>query len=105
MRDYELMVVLDSNLDDAQTEALTGRITTLVGQRGGSVLGTDAWGKRRLAYPIGRHRDATYILLRLSIAPGVAAEIERMLKLSESVLRHLLVRADETASAPAPAHA
>ena len=103
MRDYELMVVLDSNLDEAQTEAASTRITTLVTQRGGTIQNTDAWGKRRLAYPIGRHRDGTYILMHLQMAPTLAAEVERTLKLMESVIRHLIVRVDEPLGAAAGA--
>jgi small subunit ribosomal protein S6 len=94
VRDYELMVVLDPNLDDAAIEALNTRIQTLVTQRGGTIENIDPWGRRRLAYPIGRYRDGVYILTRMQLPPNAAAEIERALKLTESVIRHLLVRAE-----------
>ena len=94
MRDYELMVVLDPNLDDAAVEALNTRIQGMVTQRGGSLESVDIWGRRRLAYPIGRYRDGVYILSRFQLPPNAAAEIERALKLTESVIRHLLVRAE-----------
>lgn len=94
MRDYELMVVLDPNLDDAAVEALNTRIQNMVTQRGGTIDNVDSWGRRRLAYPIGRFRDGVYILSRFQLPPNVAAEIERALKLTESVMRHLLVRAE-----------
>jgi small subunit ribosomal protein S6 len=102
VRDYELMVVLDPNLDEAAVEAVNQRLTTLVTQRGGRVDQVDAWGRRRLAYPIARHRDGIYVLTRLTIDPDVAAEIERMLKLNESVIRHLLVRYQPPAPGAAP---
>jgi small subunit ribosomal protein S6 len=104
LRDYELMIVLDPNLDETGVEALTTRITNLVSQRGGSVEGMEngpPWGRRRLAYPIGRYRDGFYILSKLTLPPTAAAEIERALKLTESVVRHLLVRVDELAPARA----
>jgi small subunit ribosomal protein S6 len=105
VRDYELMVVLDPNLDDAAIEALNTRIQTLVTQRGGTVESVEPWGRKRLAYPIGRYRDGVYILSRLQLPPNAAADIERALKLTESVIRHLLVRAEGLTPAAAPAAA
>ena len=103
MRDYELMVVLDPNLDDAAIEAMNTRIQSLATQRGGTIQQVDNWGRRRLAYPIGRLRDGVYILTRMQLPPNAAAEIERALKLTESVIRHLLVRAEGLTPAPAAA--
>jgi small subunit ribosomal protein S6 len=99
------MVVLDPNLDDAAVEALNTRIGNLVTQRGGSVESVEPWGRKRLAYPIGRFRDGIYILSRLQLPPNAAVEIERALKLTESVMRHLLVRTDGVQPAPAAARA
>ena len=103
MRDYELMVVFDPNLDEAAIETLGTRVQSMVTQRGGTVEHVDTWGRKRLAYPIGRNRDGFYILHRLQLPPTAAAEIERALKLTESVIRHLLVRSEGLASAPAQA--
>src|SRR5438270_2727157 len=97
------MVVLDPNLDDAAIEAMNNRIHTLVTQRGGTIESVDAWGRRRLAYPIGRFRDGVYILTKVQLPPNATTEIERALKLTESVIRHLLVRADGLAPAAAAA--
>jgi small subunit ribosomal protein S6 len=105
VRDYELMVVLDPNLDETAIEAINTRVQSLATQRGGTVANVDTWGRKRLAYPIGRFRDGFYILLRLQLPPTAAAEIERSLKLTESVIRHLLVRAEGLAPAPEAARA
>ena len=105
MRDYELMVVLDPNLDEAAIEAMSTRIQALVTQRGGTVENVDTWGRKRLAYPIGHFRDGFYILNRLQLPPNAATEIERALKLTESVIRHLLVRSEGLSAAPAAAAA
>jgi small subunit ribosomal protein S6 len=106
VRDYELMIVLDPNLDEAAIEAMNTRIQGLVTQRGGTVDNVDTWGRKRLAYPIGRFRDGFYILNRLQLPPTAATEIERALKLTESVIRHLLVRSEglsvPATAAPAP---
>jgi small subunit ribosomal protein S6 len=96
------MVVLDPNLDETGVEALSTRISNLITQRGGSVDSVESgppWGRRRLAYPISRYRDGFYLLTRLRLPPGVVTDIERSLKLTESVIRHLLVRADGLAPA------
>ena len=69
VRDYELMIVLDPNLDEAAIETMNTRVQTLVTQRGGTVENVDAWGRKRLAYPIGRFRDGFYILSRLQLPP------------------------------------
>ncbi len=105
MRDYELMVVLDPNLDEEAIEAMNSRIGTLVTQRGGTVENVDTWGRKRLAYPVGRFRDGFYILSRLQLPPAAAIEIERALKLTESVIRHLLVRSESLATPAAAAAA
>ncbi len=105
MRDYEMMIVFDPDLEEAATEAVTGRVSGLVSQRGGNVVSTEAWGRRRLAYPIGRHRDGTYVLMRFQVDPAAVIDIERMLKLTESVIRHLVVRTEHAEPAPARAAA
>ena len=97
------MVVLDPNLDDTAADALNARVATMVSQRGGTIETVDNWGRKRLAYPIGRYRDGVYILTRMQLPPNAAVEIERALKLTESVIRHLLVRAEGLAPAPAAA--
>lgn len=109
MRDYELMVVLDPNLDTGATEALNTRIQGIVTQRGGTVESVDTWGRRRLAYPIGRFRDGVYVLLRLRLPSNATIEVDHALTLTESIIRHRLFRVDNLppagASTPAPAHA
>ncbi len=92
MRDYELMVVLSPELDEAAVEAATERVGTQVTGRGGEVVDVQKWGRRRLAYPIQKHRDGFYSVHKLKLAPDNTDSLERSLVLSEAVLRHLLVR-------------
>jgi len=99
------MVVLDPGMDDTAVEALNTRIANMVSQRGGTIDSVDNWGRKRLAYPIGRYRDGVYILTRMQLPPTAAVEIERALKLTESVIRHLLVRAEGLAPTPTAAAA
>jgi len=95
VRDYELMVVLSPDLDEAGVDATTERLGTQIGGRGGEVVDVQKWGRRRLAYPIAKHRDGFYTVAKLKLTPEAAEPLERSLRLNESVIRHLLVRLDE----------
>ena len=95
MRDYELMVVLSPELDEAGVDATTERLGTQISGRGGEVVDVQKWGRRRLAYPIAKHRDGFYTVAKLKLDPDGAEPLERSLRLNESVIRHLLVRLDE----------
>jgi small subunit ribosomal protein S6 len=89
------MVVLSPELDEAGVDATTERLGTQIGDRGGEVVDVQKWGRRRLAYPIAKHRDGFYTVAKLKLAPEATEPLERSLKLNESVIRHLLVRLDE----------
>jgi small subunit ribosomal protein S6 len=95
VRDYELMVVLTPELDEEGVTSTTERVRGLVTGRGGEVVDLQAWGRRRLAYPIGKARDGFYAVAKLKLEPGAAEPLDRSLKLAEPVIRHLLVRLDE----------
>jgi small subunit ribosomal protein S6 len=95
MRDYELMVVLTPDLDEDGVTAATDRVKTLVTSRGGEVVDLQAWGRRRLAYSIEKHRDGFYAVAKLKLSPDAAEPLDRGLRLSDAVMRHLLVRLDE----------
>ncbi len=103
MREYELMLVLDPNLDESGVEAATNRVTSVATGRGGEVVSIEAWGRRRLAYPIGRNRDGIYMLARLRMDAGTAGALENAIRLMEPVIRHLQVRPEPTAKAPVAA--
>ena len=102
MNPYEIMLLLDSELaDERQAEILT-RIRELVKQRGGSWQGDDAWGRRKLAYEIDKKPEAFYFLLQFDCDAETLAELTRVLKITDGVLRHLAVRRLPT-SATVPA--
>lgn len=95
MREYELMYILDPTLDEDGSQALIGRIEDFMAKQGVEIEKTDPWGKRRLAYPIGKHWDGHYVLSLLKAAPGSITEIERRLRVTDGVLRFITVRVDE----------
>ena len=92
MRDYELMCVLNPDLDEAGLEAQNERLKTLIGSRKGEIVNVDSWGRRRMAYPIKGFRDGIYQVTRFKMPPEETVALERNLRLTEPILRHLVVR-------------
>ncbi|MBO8141080.1 MAG: 30S ribosomal protein S6 [Firmicutes bacterium] len=92
MRPYEAMVVLDPGLGEEELEATLNRLTGAVSGQGGEVTHVDRWGKRRLAYEIAGRTEGIYVLIKFRGEPGVAAELERVMRITDSVMRHLVVR-------------
>ncbi len=89
------MYILEPNPDEEATKALIGQIEEFIGKQGVSIEGTDPWGKRRLAYRIGRHTEGYYVLSRLKAEAEAISELERRLRVTDGVLRFLTVRVDK----------
>jgi small subunit ribosomal protein S6 len=90
MRRYELMLLLRPDLEDDKLQAAVEKVTRSIVNGGGSLSKVSPWGKRRLAYDIGRHREASYFLIHFDIEPSQVREIERGLLITEEILRHLV---------------
>jgi small subunit ribosomal protein S6 len=108
LRDYELVIVVSPEGGDDAFPAIVERVTSFIKDRGGEVQNVDAWGRRRLAYPIRRYLDGFYAVIYFAGEPSVIRPLESSLDLADDVLRHLVVRLDEpapAASQPEPAAA
>lgn len=95
MRDYELMVVMHPTITDEEMPGALDEVAGYIMSRGGTIQEYQLeapWGRRRLAYPINDQTEGFYTLFRYQADPGVAAEIDRELKLNENVLRFLVTR-------------
>ena len=92
LNSYELTVILTPELADEKLESRLQAISQFVTARGGAVESADRWGKRRLAYPIKRFGEGTYVLYRLKMPAGASRELEANLKITEDVIRHLMVK-------------
>jgi len=90
MRRYELMLLLRPDLEDDKLQAAVEKVTRAIVNGGGSLSKVSPWGKRRLAYDIGTHREASYFLIHFDIEPSQVREIERGMLISEEILRHLV---------------
>jgi len=94
LREYELTYIVRPDIEEEALAAVTARIEQTIANNGGRVLKTESWGKRRLAYPIRRYNEGFYTLLRAELTDKAIREAERQLKLSEDVIRHLLVHVE-----------
>ena len=90
VRRYELMLLLRPDLEDDKLQAAVEKVTRAIVNGGGSLSKVSPWGKRRLAYDIKRHREASYFLIHFDIEPGQVRDIERGMLISEEILRHLV---------------
>ncbi len=94
MRHYELMVILDPDLEERTVAPSLDKFLNVIRQGGGSVEKVDIWGRRRLAYDINKKSEGIYAVVDMSAEPALAQELDRQLGLNESVLRTKLIRPD-----------
>ena len=95
-RNYELMVILNPDVGPDDVPDRMSALGDLIRTHGGSVQEVIDWGRRRLAYPVDRHLEGHYILAQYTADAGEPnREVERALRIDESVLRHLVVRQDD----------
>jgi len=88
-RDYELGFILTPEVNEEQTRTIE-RIEQIATNYGGQIMRVNQWGRRRLAYPIQHHRDGFYVFIDMVLTPETVSELDRTLKVSEEVLRHLI---------------
>ena len=92
MRAYELMVILDPNLEERTVQPSLDTYLNVVRNDGGSVDNVDVWGRRRLAYEIDKFAEGIYAVVSLQAEPATVKELDRQLTLNESVLRTKVMR-------------
>ena len=92
MRHYELMVILDPELDDRTVAPSLDKLLAVVKKDGGKVDSIDIWGRRRLAYDIKKKSEGIYAVVQMTAEPATALELDRQLNLNESVMRTKLLR-------------
>lgn len=97
MRRYELMLVLRPDAPDEQVQAVLDRATRSIAESEGQIVKVSPWGRRRLAYPIGPHNEGSYFILLFDAPAPAVLELERVLNISEEVVRHLVTRVERPA--------
>jgi small subunit ribosomal protein S6 len=91
-RDYEILYIVRPELDDQQVQEAVGSVNRLIENVGGTVVKTDVWGRRKLAYEVRHLREGHYVLTDFKAEPQAIPEMEATLKISDTVFRHLIVR-------------
>jgi len=94
-RRYELIYIVSPDATDDQVSDLHNQVEAIMQRMGGALEKTENWGRRRLAYEIGRHKEGTYVLEVINGTGELMKEIDRRLKVTDLVIRHLAVRVDE----------
>ena len=92
---YEVLYIINPTLSEEDTAAVVARFKTLVEENGGTLAEVDEWGKRRLAYPINDLEEGYYVLMTFSSEPSLPAELDRVMKITDSIMRSLIVCKDE----------
>jgi small subunit ribosomal protein S6 len=100
VNEYEILLMLDADLDEARHNEIISRARELVEKGGGTWVGHDPWGRRKLAYEIAKKTDGVYHLIQFDSDPATLDELTRILKITDGVMRHLATRRIESAQGP-----
>jgi small subunit ribosomal protein S6 len=90
MRDYEVVFIVHPDLDENAMKGVVEKVQTWITDSGGSIVKTENWGKRRLAYIIRKQREGQYVFIQAQMAPTFTNELERNLRFLEPVMRFLI---------------
>jgi small subunit ribosomal protein S6 len=94
-RQYELVYIVPGETSEDALAGLQTQVEGIVARLSGTIEKTENWGRRRLAYEIGPHKEGVYVLVQFAGSPELVKEIDRRLKVTDLVIRHLIVRIDE----------
>ena len=94
-RRYELIYIVSPDATDDQVSDLHNQVEAIMQRMGGALEKTENWGRRRLAYEIGRHKEGTYVLDMINGSGELMKELDRRLRVLDQVIRHMIVRVDE----------
>ena len=95
MRTYEALYIVQPDVGDDEIQTIADGVASIVSDDGGTIVRSDIWGKRKLAYPVLKHTEGVYVLLRFEAEPTVLPKIEGHIRLTDPIIRHLIVHFDE----------
>lgn len=91
---YEVMFIIDAALEDSQKEATIETVKGIIAESG-EVTNVDVWGVRKFAYPIQKKNEGYYVVVDFNATPDLPKELDRRLKISDNVMRHIIVNKEE----------
>ncbi len=94
MNNYELMFIIEAALDDEKKQAAIEMVKEII-SADGEVGKVDVWGNRKLAYPINKKNDGYYVVVTFTAGSELPKELDRRLKISDSIIRHIIINKDE----------
>jgi len=92
MPNYETVFIIKPELPDDKVNEVLEKVKGIILSCDGNVILTDSWGRRRLAYNIGKNKEGNYILFQFSATPQVSDELQKYFKMSDNIIRHLIIR-------------
>ena len=90
MRKYELMCIIQPDLDETAFNGVLDKVKGWISESGGTIDKAEVWGRRKLAYIIEKHREGQYVLLNVTMEPKATFDLERNLRFQEPIIRHML---------------
>lgn len=94
MNNYEVMFIIEAALEDDKKEAAVQMVKEVIAA-GGEVVKSDIWGMRKLAYPIQKKNEGYYVVIQFTGNPELPKELDRKLRISDSIIRHIIINKDE----------
>ncbi len=91
---YDLIYIVNPVLVDEGLETVVNNISQYITGKGGVIVETQRWGKKKLAYPVKHYLEGTYVMMKLQMPPAIAKDVEGQLRITEQVIRHILTRAE-----------
>ena len=95
MRKYEIMYIIRPNMEEEARKAVVERFNNVLTENGAEITNVKEWGKRRLAYEIEKFRDGYYMILNVVAKPATVQEFDRLARISEDIIRHIVVKEEE----------
>lgn len=100
LHEYETMVVIRPDIDDAVTTGIVEKLEGIITGAEGTILIRDDWGKRKLTYPVAKHQKGHYVMLNYLVGPELILELERRIRLDDNIVRFLTVKVADTVDVP-----